>query len=199
MSEPGDITRILQRIRLGDTQAEAIAFRMLYKELRQMALRQMQRERIGHTLAPTALVHEAYLRLVKQREKTWQSRGHFLAVAAQVMRRVLVDYARTRNASKRGGTMPQEVLTENLIAGPGIDVRILDLDRALSRLAELDSRQARIVEFRFFGGMSDEEAAGVLGISLRTVRRDWAVARAWLYGQLTSGQQAAPDGRNMRS
>ncbi len=184
MAAARDITQKLQRIQLGDRDAEAAAFAMLYRQLRTLAQRRLRRERAGHTLQPTALVHEAYLRLAGQRDKVWQDRTHFLAVASQIMRRILVDYARQRDAAKRGGDL-QRVADESLIVSEsGNDIRILDLDRALDRLSEMDPRQARMVEYRFFGGMSEEELSSIFGVTVRTIRRDWSMARAWLRGEL---------------
>ena len=156
---------------------------VVYRELHRIASHQMRGERPGHTLQPTALVHEAFLRLVDQDRTDWQTRAHFFAVAAQLMRRLLVDYARRRTAAKRGVavTLDQEILNR-----PGVDrtEEILEVDQILGRLNELDPRQARIVELRYFGGLSVEETAEVMGISARTVKGDWAMAKGWLRSQL---------------
>jgi len=151
--------------------------------LRGLAYAYLRRERADHSLAPTALVHEAYLKLINQRQVRWQNRAHFFAIAAHVMRRILVDHARTRGAAKRDGG--QRVLLEDVqavIDPPEVDV--LDLDAALDRLSSLDPRQSELVELRFFGGLTVDEAAAVLGVAPATVDRDWALARAWLFREL---------------
>jgi RNA polymerase sigma factor (TIGR02999 family) len=149
-----------------------------------MAVRYMRRERPDHTLQATALIHEAYVGLIRQPETNWQNHAHFYGVAAQIMRRVLVDYARTHRAVKRGGGQQKVCLDDALLMTGNQSDDLLALDQALSRLAQFDARQSRIVELRFFGGLNEEETAEVLGVSTRTVRRDWGVAKAWLYGQL---------------
>jgi len=161
---------------------------VVYNELRRLAQRYMRNERPNHTLQPTALVHEAYLRLVGQRAVSWQGRAHFFGVAAQLMRRVLVDHARAQHAEKRGGNESRVELDEALAPSKEKTVELLALDEALNRLAKRDPRQARIVEMRFFGGLSEEETARVLDVSTRTVKRDWTVARAWLYNQVAAGR-----------
>jgi RNA polymerase sigma factor (TIGR02999 family) len=176
------ITVLLQRSREGDKDALESVLPLLYRELRRIAAGQLARERAGHTLQPTALVHEAYLRLVDQEQRDWVDRGHFLALAATAMRRVLVHHAERRAAAKRGGdlrrvTLPAELAGEDL-------PDMIALDRALERLAAIDPRGAQVVELRFFGGLSNEEAAGVLGLSSRTVEREWRVTRAWLRREL---------------
>jgi RNA polymerase sigma factor (TIGR02999 family) len=161
-----------------------------YQELRRLAAAYLRRERPGQTLQPTALVHEAYLRLAKDKPGRWQNRAHFCAIAANAMRQILVERARARAAIKRGGGQPKITLVENLEAGAG-DVRpapvdLLAVDQALERLAALDAQQARVVELRYFGGLSVEETAEALGISPATVKRDWSVARAFLAQQLAA-------------
>jgi RNA polymerase sigma factor (TIGR02999 family) len=146
----------------------------------------MQRERPGHSLQPTALVHEAYIRLTGIRGIDWQNRSHFFAVAAQVMRRVLIDHARAQRAKKRGGLWGEVSFEEAHGATISQPEQLIALDEALNRLAELDARQSRIIELRFFAGLSEEETAEVLGISARTVKRDWRVAKAWLFDHLRS-------------
>jgi RNA polymerase sigma-70 factor (ECF subfamily) len=173
-------------MRNGDTEAQDLVFRLLYQRLRQIAVHHMRGERAGHTLQPTALVHEAYLKLIRGEERQWQDRGHFLAVASQVMKCILVDYARKHRAQKRDVGAVCEPLEGQSVSVYGEDVQVLDLDNALAKLAERDPRQARIVEFRYFGGMNEEEISYVLGVHVRTVRRDWKSARAWLYGELRS-------------
>ena len=156
---------------------------VVYAELHRRAAAYLRRERRDHTLQPTALVNEAYLRLVDQRA-AWQNRGQFLGVAAQMMRRVLVDHARRGRMAKRSGRWLRVTLHEHVAEVAGPDVEILDLDRALTRLAAFDPRKSEIAELRFFGGLSLEETAGVLGLSVATVERDWQAARAWLFAAL---------------
>ncbi len=156
---------------------------LVYRELRALAAVQLRNERSDHTLQPTALVHEAYLRLSKNTDIEWQGRSHFFRVAARQIRRVLVDHARSRNREKRSGRLLKVTLSDNL-AATGIDVDILALDEALNRLDVSSEQDRRIVELRFFAGMTEHEVASVLGISDRTVRRRWVFARAWLFRQL---------------
>jgi RNA polymerase sigma-70 factor, ECF subfamily len=161
---------------------------LVYGELRRLAAGYLRRERAGHTLQPTALVHEAYLRMIDQTQVHWQNRAHFFGVAAQMMRRILVDHARAHEAEKRGGEFQKLSLDENLDASGGErDVNLVALDDALNRLAEMDPQKSKIVELRFFGGLSIEETAEVLGIGTATVIRQWRMARAWLYGQVQKG------------
>ena len=173
---------MLADVAAGDRDAAASLFAIVYDELRRLAASALRRERPDHTLQPTALVHEAYLRLADEPDARWENRAHFLAVAAQAMRRILVDHARGRNAQKRGSGEVLRPLdgidVEAFSAGPAID--LLALDEALARLALLDARQARVVELRFFGGLTVEETAAVTGLSDRTVKREWQMARAWL-------------------
>jgi RNA polymerase sigma-70 factor (ECF subfamily) len=184
----GEITGLLTKLKAGDRQAESELVPLIYGELRRLARGYMRRERPDHTLQATALVHEVYLRLMEEHPVDWQSRAHFFAVAAQLMRRILVDHARAHNAAKRGGDAPKVFLEENLILSEAKSGDMLSLDEALARLAKLDPRQGRIVELRFFGGLSVEETAEVLGISARTVKREWSVARAWLYQEVRESQ-----------
>jgi RNA polymerase sigma factor (TIGR02999 family) len=181
--EPENVTQLLAALRDGNSGARTRLIEMVYPELRRIALRHMQRERPGHTLQATALVNEAWLRLNRQ-DKDWKNRAHFFAVAAQVMRQILVDYARQHRAARRGGGVAAEMLDECRQAGTLPSDKILALDEALSRLAEWGPRQSRVVELRFFGGLSEEETGEVLEISTRTVKRDWKLARAWLYAQI---------------
>jgi len=158
---------------------------LIYSELRKLASNYLRRERSGHTLQATALVHEAYLRLVDQNQVQWQNRAHFFGVAAQMMRRILVDHARAHDADKRGGEFQKLSLDENLeVSGGDQDLNLVALDDALNRLAELDPQKSKIVELRFFGGLSVEETAEVLNVSAPTVKRQWRMAKAWLYGQI---------------
>jgi len=180
----GEITQLLARVRTGDEQANAQLAPLIYDELRRLAAYYIRSERPDHTLQATALVHEAYIKLVGQ-DIDWQSRAHFFAVAAQVMRRVLVDYARAAKADKRAGKLHRIPLESALVYAEEQSGELIALDEALERLGQWDPRQSRIVELRFFAGLSVEETAEVLGISTRTVKRDWSMARAWLYSELT--------------
>jgi RNA polymerase sigma factor (TIGR02999 family) len=183
MAEREEITQLLSRWREGDGAAFERLFPLMYRELRQLAQSYLSQEKAGHTLQGTALVHEAYLRLLGQSEVDWRDRGHFFAVAAQAMRRILVDHARRQKAAKRGFG-EKIVLEEGLAAGEtGPDFEALD--EALTRLSAVDERRARVVELRFFGGMTEGEMARHLEVSPATVRRDWALARAWLYRELS--------------
>jgi len=157
---------------------------LVYEELRRLAQHYLSREQPGHTLSSTALVHEAYLRLVTQKEMTWQNRAHFFAVASRMMRRILVDHARRHGYAKRGGGAMTLSLDEAMAAGNPREIDLIALDDALDSLAKLDERQSRMVELRFFGGLSIEETSEVLGVSAPTVKREWASARAWLYREI---------------
>jgi RNA polymerase sigma factor (TIGR02999 family) len=181
---PGEVTQLLIDLRQGSQQAEEKLIPLVYGELRQLAAHYMRAERPGHSLQPTALVHEAYLRLTYMKETNWQGRAHFFAVSAQLMRRILVDHARVHHAQKRGGLAQIVSFDEAIDAPIATSEQLLALDQALDCLAELDPRQARIVELRFFAGLTEEETGQVLGISARTVKRDWRVAKAWLFRQL---------------
>jgi len=180
-----DTTELLVKWGKGDQQALQELMPRVYDELRRLAGHLMRQERAGHTLQPTALVHEAYLRLVDQTRVDWHNRAHFLAVAAQMLRRVLVDHARRKQRLKRSPGTVVLSLEESLVSGPERNLDAVALDEALSELARLDPQQSRIIELRFFAGVSIEETAASLGISPATVKRDWAVARAWLYRRLT--------------
>jgi len=179
-----EVTQLLTEWRNGDQAALEKLMPIVYDELRRIAHRYMRREQPGHTLQTTALVNEAYLRLVGQRNVEFQDRVHFFAVAAQVMRHILVDYARNRKYAKRGGGARQVSLDEAAIVSQGRNEQLLALDEALARLASLDKRKSELVELRYFGGMSTEEAAEVLGVSAITVKREWQKARAWLYREM---------------
>jgi RNA polymerase sigma-70 factor (ECF subfamily) len=179
-----DVTALLSQLARGDEQAASNLIPLVYKELRQIAGRHMRQERPDHTLQATALVHEAYIKLVDQHPANWANRAHFFAVAAQVMRHILVDHARGHLRDKRGGGQPHVELQEGLAFAPEQSTELVEIDAALQQLAELDPRQAKIVELRFFGGLTVEETAAVLGISAKTVKRDWSVAKAWLHGEL---------------
>lgn len=183
-----EVTEILREWSSGDSEAPERLMQLVYDELRRLASAFIVKERDGHTLQPTALVHETYLRLVDQTRVDWQNRAHFFGIASRMMRRVLIDHARARATDKRGGAaihlsledvqLPVEQRAANLVA----------LDEALERLAELDERKCRVVELRFFGGLEDEEIAAVLGVTARTVQRDWKTARLLLYRELSQNQ-----------
>lgn len=182
--DPGEVTNLLLELKHGHKDAEARLIPLVYKELRRIAALYLRKEARQHSLQPTALVHEAYLRLTNVQEIDWQSRSHFFAVSATLMRRILVDHARANRAKKRGDG--QEVISfdDAFFATPERAPEVLALDEALDRLAKLDMRQSKIVELRFFAGMNEEETGHVLGISARTVKRDWRIAKAWLYKEL---------------
>jgi RNA polymerase sigma factor (TIGR02999 family) len=180
-----NITELLGRWSRGDGDAEGRLLPLVYAELRRIAVRQLRRERDEHTLNPTALVHELYVRLVDQRRATWQNRAHFFGIAAQLMRRILVDYARARQAEKRGGAATFVSLAEAAEASVEHSIaNVLAIDEALARLTARDPDQVRIIELRFFGGLSVEETAFVLQRSPRTVKREWRLAKAWLHREL---------------
>ncbi len=184
MDTPGEITRLLGELKAGNKRAESKLVEAVYPELRRIAGRYLKRERAGHTLQATALVNEAYLRLVGQIDKDWKNRSHFFAVAAQLMRRILVDYARERKAQKRDGGRRRVDLSDALMISDDRLDEIIVIDAALNRLAEWDPRQCRVVELRFFSGLTEDEIAEILGVAPRTVKRDWSVAKAWLHGEL---------------
>jgi len=175
-----NISHLLNEWNAGDERALDTLTPLVYEELRLQAARYLRRERPGHTLQTTALIHEAYLRLIDAKDVNWQSRAHFFAVAANLMRRILVDHARRRDAEKRGGSHLRVQLDEALAVANETDVDLLAIDEALDRLAAIDPQQARVVELRFFSGLSVDETAAALGVSPKTVKRDWSVARAWL-------------------
>lgn len=185
-----DVTRLLADWSKGDDQALEQLAPLVYDELRRLAGRYLRRERINHTLQSTALVHEAYLRLIDQSRVQWQNRAHFFGVAAQMIRRILVDHARSHQAAKRGSGVARLTLDEALDASAPRDLDLVALDDALETLARLDPQQSRIIELRYFAGMSIEETSEVLGVSPATVKREWASARAWLYRELS--RTAAP-------
>ncbi|MEW5984515.1 MAG: sigma-70 family RNA polymerase sigma factor [Acidobacteriota bacterium] len=181
------VTELLAAVRGGDRSAFNELFPLVYGELRRVAAREMRRERSGRTLQTTALVHEAYLRLIKDAGLSFENRAHFLGIAARAMRQILIEHARARGARKRGGHDLRVTFDDALAIVEQAGVDVVDLDRALGRLTALNERAGRIVEFRFFGGMSVEETAVALGSSPATVKREWAVARAWLYRELSGG------------
>jgi len=180
-----NITDLLGGYARGDKEALDKLMPVVYNELRQQAARYLRREQAGHTLQTTALIHEAYVRLVDQRNVQWQNRAHFFGIAAQMMRRILVDHARTKKRAKRGGSDVKVSLADATIPVKEQDLDIVALDEALTRLAELDEQQSRVVELRFFSGLTVEETAEVMGISPATVKRDWSMAKAWLHRELS--------------
>ena len=184
VSSGGDVTQLLQAWCVGRQDALDQLLPVIYGELRRLAASYLRRERGDHTLQATALVHEAFLKLVDQRDVRWQNRAHFFGIAAQMMRRILVDHARAHAASKRGAGERPLTLDEALIVCPSSDIDILALDEALVRLAAVDPQQSRVVELRFFGGLTIAETAEVLHISVATVGREWTLAKAWLYAEL---------------
>jgi RNA polymerase sigma-70 factor (ECF subfamily) len=183
-----DITQLLHAWRGGDQLALQQLTPVVYQELHRMARHYMARERDGHTLQTTALINEVYLRLVKVKEVEWQDRAHFFAVSAQLMRRILTDFARSHGYQKRGGGARQVPLDEACTASPDPGVDLVALEQALTRLGETDERKSRVVELRFFGGLTVDETAEVLQVSGETVMRDWSVARAWLLRELDRGE-----------
>ena len=180
-NEQDQVTQLLLDWSKGDGAAFDELVPLVHSELRRLARRYMRRERAGHTLQTTALVNEAYLRLINQGQVEWQNRAHFFAIAARVMRRILVDYARTRGYSKRGGNAVHVSFDEAAVVSPDARADIVAIDQALSDLAAVDPRKSRIVELRFFGGLNIEETAEVMSISPTTVQREWRSAKAWLY------------------
>jgi len=190
--EHGEVTSLLLQLQKGDADAERRLMEVVYPELKRMANAIFRRESQGHTLQPTALVHEAYIKLANSKEAEWKNRAHFFAIASLVMRQLLVDYARKRQSAKRGyGENPARLdLDKFHIDNHSLDA-VLVVDEALQRLHKVDQRQAQVVQLRFFGGLSEKEVALVTGMNARTVRRDWQMAKAWLKGLLTS-DVAAP-------
>ncbi|HEX3248779.1 MAG TPA: sigma-70 family RNA polymerase sigma factor [Pyrinomonadaceae bacterium] len=186
---PNEITEQLIAWSKGDTAALEKLIASVYQELRRMADNYLRGEDSGHSLQPTALVHEAYLRLIDQTKVEWHNRAHFFGVAAQMMRRILIDHAKAKHRLKRGGTAIRVMLDENANFTHERAAELIALDEALQTLAVMDQRKSRIVELRYFGGLSVEETAQVLGVSDKTVMRDWNLAKAWLYRELTHESQ----------
>jgi len=184
------VSRLLAAWRDGDTKARDELIPLVYAELRDLARRQMRKERPGHSLRPTALVNEVYLRLVQQRRATWQHREQFMAVAAHLMRRILVDHVRRNRYQKRGGDAIRIAFDEIHIAAPVRPDQLIALDEALDRLEQHDKRKAAVVELRYFGGLTVEETAAVLTVSPITVKRDWSMAKAWLHREMSRGADA---------
>lgn len=183
MSQPA-VTELLKQVQTGKKEALDQLLPLVYDELRKLASYQLRRERINHTLQPTALVHEAYLRLINQRAVDWRDRAQFFGLAANMMRRILVNHALAHKAEKRGGQEHQIALDEAISFAAERELDLVLLDEALTRLAALDPEQSRIVELRFFGGLTVEDVAEVTGISTATVKREWRAAKAWLYEQI---------------
>lgn len=186
-----DVQQLLQSLAEGDSQAAEGLLPVLYQELKAIASRHMQGERADHTLQATALVHEAFLKLIDQSRVKWQGKAHFCAVASNIMRRILVDHARSKNAAKRGKGVQRITLDERLLQeGSSDEVDLIELDERLTELASLHPRQARVVEMRYFAGMSVEETAAALDVSVSTVKGDWRIARAWLASRLGGHRSA---------
>jgi RNA polymerase sigma factor (TIGR02999 family) len=188
--EAENITDLLVSYSRGDKESLDKLMPIVYDELRRQAARYLRRELPGHTLQTTALIHEAYVRLVDQRNVQWQNRAHFFGIAAQMMRRILVDHARTKKRAKRGGSHIKVSLDDANIAVRSQDLDVVAVDEALSRLAKIDEQQSRVVELRFFSGLTVEETAEVIHISPATVKRDWSMAKAWLHRELSGGRKA---------
>lgn len=189
-----DVTELLLRWNAGDSRALEDLTPLLYKDLRRLAGDVLSRERPGHTLSATALVHEVYLRLIDQRRVRWDNRAHFFGAAAHIMRRVLVDHARAKTAAKRGGLATKIAIEEDMAVVDSLAEDIVDLDMALNKLAEIDARKARIVEMKFFAGMTNQEIATAVGVSDATVERDWKLARAWLINAVGPRKARNDDG-----
>jgi RNA polymerase sigma factor (TIGR02999 family) len=185
-----DVTQILQAIDAGDAKAAGDLLPLVYEELRKLAGHRMSNESLDHTLEPTALVHEAYIRLVGKEDPGWQNRGHFFAAAAEAMRRILIDSARRKDSVKRGGGRARQELVDQMLAGPDARVDLIALDEALARLEREDVNKAKLVKLRFFAGLSVEQAAAVLNISRATADRWWTYARAFLYCEMQGDEDA---------
>jgi len=184
------VTKLLAQARSGDDAALADVFPLIYGELHRLAAAHLQREPDGHTLSPTALVHEAYMRLIDYTRMQWTGRAHFLAVASTAMRRILVDHARSHRSMKRGGALRRVPIESiELAATEDRADLLIAVDEALAKLKQVDPRQARVVECRFFGGMTEEETAEALGIGLRTAKRDWAKAKVWLHREIAASRE----------
>lgn len=189
-----EVTQLLRRVSAGDPSPVSRLLPLVYEHLKAMAEGHLRQERSGHTLQATALVHEAYLKLVEQRSTDWQNRGHFFAIAAQAMRRVLCNHARDRSRQKRGGKRRRVDLSDSILLGEAPEVALDVLDDALAKLGTMDERKVRIVELKFFAGLSIDEIAQFLDISTATVKREWTLAKAWLARELASDRDAARDG-----
>jgi RNA polymerase sigma-70 factor (ECF subfamily) len=189
LSDTTEVTQYLKALSHGDPTAMEHVIPIVYQTLRQQAAAYLRREPPGHSMQPTALVHEAFLKLANQQHVDWQGRSHFFAIGAQAMRRILVDHARRKARTKHGGGRHRITLDENLVVSPTRDADLLALDDALDKLAKVDPRQAKIVELRFFGGLSVREVAEVLGVSKRTVEAEWTMVRAWLRRELSEEEE----------
>jgi RNA polymerase sigma-70 factor, ECF subfamily len=189
MTDSSHISLLLAEVRQGNQDALDRLLPLVYAELRRIAGRYMRRERGDHTLQPTALVNEAYMRLVDQRDKNWQNRAHFFGIAASMMRRILVDYARSHGYAKRGGGARKLPLDDALVFAQEHSGEMIALDDALKGLAAIDPRKCQVVELRYFGGLTFEEVAEVLGISLITAKRDWSLAKSWLAREMSKGER----------
>ena len=189
---PSEVTQLLKDWSSGDSEALDRLIPIVYAELRAVAARYLRRERRDHTLQPTALVNEAYLRLIDQKQVQWQNRAHFIGVAAQMMRRILVDHAKSHNRAKRGGGAQRVSLDEAAAVSDERANDLIELDAALTALAEFDDRKSRVVEMRYFGGLTVEETAEVLKVSEMTVAREWKLAKAWLYTHIEDNGEHAP-------
>ena len=187
---PQQVTSLLARWRSGDREALDALMPLVYEELRQLARHYLRLERPDHTLQSTALVHEAFVRLVGQNPPEWKDRTHFYGVAARLMRQILVDHARAHGAAKRGGNSVKLILDQDLVHSKAVDLDILALDEALNNLAQVNSQQSQIVELRFFSGLSIDDTSEVLGISPATVKRSWTTARAWLFREMNRGESS---------
>jgi RNA polymerase sigma factor (TIGR02999 family) len=187
MKSPAEVSRLLAECSSGNQGAFEQLLPLVYDELHRLAAKYMSRERAGHTLQTTALVNEAYLRLADQKSARWKDRAHFFAVASKVMRQILIDHARTHARAKRGGGGTRISLDEVAVISKERAADLLELDEALRKLAEMDQRKSEVVELRFFGGLTIEEAAEVLKVTAKTVTRDWTMARAWLYREMAGG------------
>jgi RNA polymerase sigma factor (TIGR02999 family) len=185
---PQNVTQLLVEGSKGSKEALDQLLPIVYEELRRQAARYLRHERAGHTLQTTALIHEAYIRLIDQKNVEWQNRAQFFGIAAQLMRRILVDHARTRKRSKRGGSKLRVSLDQAMAVTKNRDLDLVALDEALERLAQIDPQQSRVVELRFFSGLSVEETAEVLSVSPATVKRDWSVAKAWLHREISGDE-----------
>jgi len=194
---PGDVTALLNRLADGDQEAATQLVPLVYEELHRLAARCLRHEQPGARLQTTELLHEAYIKLTAQRRVRWQNRAQFFAVASQAMRRILVDYARTQHRIRRGGKQQKVSLDEVVLVSPDRTDELIAVNESLSRLEKLDPRQGRIVELRYFGGLTVDEVAEVLGISSKTVMREWNTAKAWLYGDLKEVGSARPSGRQV--
>lgn len=186
MEAKSDVTQLLQQYGNGNREALDELFPLVYDELKRLAANRLRDERAEHTLQATALVHEAYLRLIQQHSITWQTRAHFLGLAAEMMRRILVNHAVKRNADKRFGSQTRLVLDEAISFAQDQEINVISLDEALNDLARFDEMQAKIIELRFFTGLNIDETAEVLGVSDSTVKREWRIAKAWLHDRLKS-------------